>query len=123
MAAACAVPNLTLTESCNGSTNGNGNITFQKIRRIGFSAYILMCFLVVGFCMTMLALDTFIPNKNPDSSDNSTFYASTISFILGKFTILVMEKLVRTSTARAAKDVIHACSPRMPSSGFIHADS
>lgn len=66
--------------------------TFQKIRRLGFSAYVIMCFMVTLFCMGMLLLAAF---KKPEGTDHSTFYASTISFILGKFTILVMDKLIK----------------------------
>lgn len=66
--------------------------TFQKIRRLGFSAYVVMCFMVTMFCMGMLLLTAL---KKPEGTDHSTFYASTISFVLGKFTILVMDKLIK----------------------------
>lgn len=104
--------NLSTVELRNG--HSNGHMTFQKLRRIGFSAYIVMCFLVVGFCMTMLALDAYIPRQS-NTVDNSTFYASTISFVLGKFTMLVMEKLVRTSTTKVAQDIMNSASPRIQS--------
>ena len=103
--------NLSSTAVHNGH---NGQLTFQKLRRMGFSAYIIMCFAVVAFCMVMLALDNYIP-RQAGTVDNSTFYASTISFILGKFTILVMEKLVRTSTTKVAQDIINHASPRRAS--------
>lgn len=70
--------------------------TFQKIRRLGFSAYVVMCFMVTMFCMGMLLLTSL---KKPEGTDHSTFYASTISFILGKFTILVMDKLIKGRAA------------------------
>ena len=74
-----------------------GGATFQKIRQLGFSAYVVMCFLVTIFCMGMMVATTFAKTQGPD---HTTFYASTISFILGKFTILVFDKLIQRQTKK-----------------------
>ena len=74
------------------------NGTFQKMRAVGFNAYVIMCFAVMGFCMAMMVVETY---HTPTSGrDNSSFYSSTIGFILGKFTILVMDKLISRHIAK-----------------------
>lgn len=78
-------------------TNGN----FQKLRAIGFNAYVVMCFLVMGFCMAMMVVETY--HAPISGRDNSSFYSSTIGFILGKFTILVMDKLISRHIANKHK--------------------
>jgi uncharacterized protein YhhL (DUF1145 family) len=59
------------------------------MRQVGFAAYVAMCFLVMLFCMGMIILNTLYSH-----GDNNAYYA-IISFILGKFTMLVVDKLVR----------------------------
>jgi len=74
------------------------NGTFQKMRAVGFNAYVIMCFAVMGFCMAMMVVETY--HAPISGRDNSSFYSSTIGFILGKFTILVMDKLISRHIAK-----------------------
>lgn len=74
-------------------------VSFQKMRSIGFNAYVAMCFMVTIFCMCMIVVDKFHKTQGPDYSN---FYTLTIGFILGKFTILVVDKLISRRSKIAA---------------------
>ena len=68
-------------------------VGFRRIRNFGFGTYVVLCFGVVAFCMAMLLLHFFY-NRTDDSL---AFYTSTISYIIGQWTGLILTKLLARS--------------------------
>jgi hypothetical protein len=66
--------------------------TRRKIIKSGFAAYVILSFVISFFCMFMLAIDKFYPTD--DENEQNTFYASMLSFIIGKWTGIVVTKLL-----------------------------
>jgi hypothetical protein len=74
-----------------GSNYGSSSAPNSTIVQVGFFSYIILTFVTAGFCMTMLLIEHISPSDSPRAD---TFYASMLSFILGKWTGLVLTKLL-----------------------------
>lgn len=72
----------------------------MDIRKFGFKTYIAFCSLVTAFCMTMIVVERIYPD--PSTGNNNSFYTSTVSFILGKFTILVFNEYLKSNQKKSA---------------------